>query len=558
VATVVHVAVAVPWNSLEAGRWNGLAVWAAAPWILRLLGAALGSAPFTATGTRWSAGVRLALVMAVTGLVAPVVVAVVLGVAAALVVGSILAGHFRGIDRMLAALAIGTLGTLLLHLPWAVDLITGGSDLPEVWSMVVGARPAGPGALGFGEILRFDTGSSASSVLTWLLVVGAAYPLLLGKGWRLAWATRWWTVAAAGWTWVWLVERGSISVAAPAHEVVLGVVSACLAGCAALGVTVFGVDLREHHFGWRQIVSVLALVGVFVGLLPMVGASFGGRWATPSRDIAQAAAFLDDEVEETPFRVAWIGTEAAVAGGWPVFDEVRVQVTPSGIPEVGDVLPSVPTPRSDLLVEALEAAFAGRTSRLGHLLGPLGIRYLVVQLEAAPAPYELQAPELPGRVVDGLTRQLDLTTRIVDPTLLVFENSAWVGMRAEAEVTHDGDGSGLVALDQVVIEGARPVLADDDGIAAWTGRVSGDDVFIAEDPAAAWQLEVGGRTVDGESVAGAAVVFRQPGGGDARLSVSGAGVRWLVAGAQILLWLLVLLAVGRTRRSVWQDDEVGS
>jgi len=336
---------------------------------------------------------------------------------------------------------------------------------------------------------------------------------------------------------------------------VLGVASAALAGSAALGVTVFGVDLREHHFGWRQIASVVALSGVLIGVLPMVGASLEGRWSTPARDIAQAASFLDDEVDESPFRVAWIGTESAVAGGWPVFDEVRVQVTPSGIPEVGDVLPSVPTNRSDLLVDALEAAFAGRTSRLGELLSPLGVRYMVVQLEGAPAPYDLGAPELPGRVIDGLTRQLDLTTRIVDPTLLVFENSAWVGMRAEADVTHDAELSGLMALDRVTIDNSRTVLDDRDGAAAWVGPIGGGDVFVAEDPDADWQLEVGGRTIEGESVADAAIVFRAPGEGDARLSVAGAGIRWLVAGAQILLWILVLAAVGRSRRTVWQDDE---
>ncbi|MCP5029841.1 MAG: hypothetical protein GY929_26515 [Actinomycetia bacterium] len=558
VAVVVHVAVGVPWNSLEAGRWNGLVVWAAAPWVLRLLAAALGSAPFDRRGAIWSPGVRLALVLALTALVAPVVVAVTVGASLALVVGSILAGRLSGLSRLVLAVVVGCGGALLLHLPWAVDLITGGSDLTEVWSMVVGARPAGPDMLGFGEILRFDTGTSASSLLTWFLLAGAAYPLLLGQGWRLTWATRWWSVAAVGWLWVWSVERDWIEVAAPAHEVVLGVVAAALAGCTALGVTVFTVDLREHHFGWRQVVSVAALGAVLVGVLPIVGAAVNGRWSMPSRDVAQAAGFLNDEVVVEPFRVAWIGTEGAITGGWPIFADVRVQVTPAGIPEVGDVLPSVPTKRSDLLVDALEAAFAGRTSRLGELLAPLGVRYMVVQLEGAPAPYALEAAPLPTRVVDGLTRQLDLTTRIVDPTLLVFENSSWVGMRAELELTDDPEASGLVALDRVVISDATPVLPHAEGTASWSGAIGGRDVFVAEDPDAHWRLEVDGRITEGDAVADAAVVFRQPGTGQGVLVTSGTGVRWVVAGAQIVLWLLVLLAVARARRSVWQDDEVKS
>ncbi|MCP3912258.1 MAG: glycosyltransferase [Actinomycetia bacterium] len=558
VATVVHVGVAVPWNALESGRWNGLAAWAAAPWVLRLLAASLGAEPFTRRDALWSPGVRLALVLALTALVAPVVVPVTVGVAAAFILGSILSGRLGGIPRLVVAVVVGAVGALLLHLPWAVDLITGGSDASEVWAMVVGARPAGPDGLGFGEILRLDTGSSASSVLTWFLLAGAAYPLLLGRGWRLAWATRWWTIATVGWLWVWAVERGWVEVAAPAHEVVLGVVAAALAGCAALGMTVFTVDLREYHFGWRQVASVLALTAVLVGVLPMVGAAAGGRWSTPSRDIAHAAAFLAEEVAEEPFRVAWVGTEAAVAGGWPVFGEVRVQVTPAGTPEVGDVLPSVPTGRSDLLVDALEASFAGRTSRLGELLAPLGVRYVVVQLEPSPAPYAFDAPPLPPRVVDGLTRQLDLTTRIVDPTLLVFENSSWVGMRAEADLVAPEDVGGLAALDRVMITDPTSVLPQKDGTSTWTGPIGGRDVFVAEDPAADWRLEVDGRVTEGESLADAAVVFRQPGTGTGELVASGAGIRWVVAGAQTVLWLLVLLAVARARRTVWQDSEAGS
>ena len=47
------------------------------------------------------------------------------------------------------------------------------------------------------------------------------------------------------------------------------------------------------------------------GIVPVLGASFDGRWSMPAGDHARSLSFIDVENDETPFRVLWLGDPAA-------------------------------------------------------------------------------------------------------------------------------------------------------------------------------------------------------------------------------------------------------
>src|SRR5690606_35192480 len=139
------------------------------------------------------------------------------------------------------------------------------------WEAVVGARD-GTGR-SFGELLRFQTGPFGDTPLVWAFLVAAALPLVVGRGWRLAWGVRAWFVALAAWAMVAVAEGGHLPVALPPPEVVLVPAAAALALATALGMAAFEVDLRHYRFGWRQGASLIAAGAVAVGAATLVPAA---------------------------------------------------------------------------------------------------------------------------------------------------------------------------------------------------------------------------------------------------------------------------------------------
>src|SRR6185503_18345668 len=97
----------------------------------------------------------------------------------------------------------------------------------------------------------------------------------------------------------------------------------------------------------------------------------------------------------------------------------------------------------ELLARAIVAARAGESERLGHLLGPVGIRYVVVVSQAG-AGHGAVVPVDP-MLADAMTRQLDLSISRVNPGAIVYSNDAWLPRRAlvpaGTEVTASSGGS---------------------------------------------------------------------------------------------------------------------
>ena len=279
-ALIVYAAVPVPYNALAAGRWPGLVLYAAAPWMLAALVRGTGEAP-VAPRTRVAVRiVGLGLIVALTAAWVPAALVVVPVMGAGLLAGSVLTGRPAAGLRALAIAVVATgLGWVLLF-PWSADVVRTRTSL-------FGVAPGPAGHLGVGAVLTFHTGPLGGSVLTWGLVLAAALPLVIGRGWRLVWAARLWGVAATCFALAWAAGRGSIPVPLPTPEVLLAPAAAALAGAAALGAVAFELDLSGFRFGWRQLAPAVAAVGVVLASLPVVAASFGGRWHLPDQQPAR-------------------------------------------------------------------------------------------------------------------------------------------------------------------------------------------------------------------------------------------------------------------------------
>ena len=276
----------------------------------------------------------------------------------------------------------------------------------------------------------------------------------------------------------------------PPAGVLLAPAAAALALSVALGMVAFEVDLPGYRFGWRQLASLAAAGALFAAFLPVLAGAFNGRWYMPRGGYDRTLRFGTEEAAaEGAFRVLWLG-EAGVlpVGGWELPDTVGhgVYATTEGLPATPNLWTGPETATTRLLPDALATAGAGETSRLGQLLAPMGVRYVIVADQLAPAPFG--GPNLPAdpALDDLLAGQLDLEEVDVNSALRVYRNSAWIPLATElgtqADVEEPAD------LDPAAI---GPPLRPE-GVNSYAGPVAGDTaVHLGQAVSPQWQLEVG-------------------------------------------------------------------
>jgi GT2 family glycosyltransferase len=552
---LVYVAVPLPYNALARGRWDAVVLYATAPLLLAMLARASRVVPFGSDGGEAGPGVRetpwrlrvlaVGFVTALAATVAPVAVVLLVLMGFGLAAGGVIAVSPRGGLRLLATSFVGAGLAVLLHLPWTLDFLLPGST---VESFTGGSTD--PGSSNLAALLRFETGPLGGAPFGWSFLVVAALPLLIARGERHTWAVRGWTVSIASFGLAWAAQRGTFDVALPPVDVLLVPAAAGLALAAAMGVVAFEVDLPGYRFGWRQIASGLAAVAVVVCVVPVLGATFDGRWSMPSGDHSRSLGFIDDENDEESFRVLWIGDPAALPlDGWPLDEGVDYATTDDGSPTLENLWVGSDEGRTGLIGDALDLARTGQTARLGRLLAPMGVRYVVVTEQLAPAPFSDDPIPVPGGLTATLAAQLDLEPLDVPAGLTVYRNQAAIPMRSElpssVEIPTGGGAASVLTLD---LSGAAAVLPDEDGRVRWSGTLEGDStVLLSASSSDGWELEVDGEGAERVKPFGWATGFEVEEGGEATLRFRTPLVRYGVVAIQAIAWLWVLRVLVRRR-----------
>jgi hypothetical protein len=554
VALIVYVAVPVPYNALAEGRWAGLALYAAAPWILARLARVTAVEPFSVfdPDTRIGVALRarrqhllaLGVILAVTAMLVPAVALIVVVVALGLVVGSFVAGQSRGTLRLVVAAVVSAAVGAVLQLPWVLDFLPPRFE----WSQLGLVPSVEGGGLALDQILRFESGPIGSAPLGYAFLAVAAVPLLLGRDWRLGWAIRGWGVALACWGLLWVAEQGWLPYEPLAPEVLLAPAAAGLALAAGLGLAAFQRDM-PGSFGWRQFVSVAGAAALCVGVVPVLGAAFDGRWDVPRGDFGSSLSFLDEEEEAAPFRVLWLGqADVLPLAGWELEDQVQYASSDGGQPRVQDLWAGSSHGATSLMRDALDAAIDRETNRLGRLLAPMGVQYVVVVQQLAPKPFSDVVQPAPQSVTDALGEQLDLEAVEVNPALVVYRNIAWMPERAflpDAD-TGSGEASPLAQAVAVDLSGAEVALPDEVGYAEYEGPVeAGNEVYLSAADSSRWELVSGGRTASRREAFGWANAFSVENGGDATLRFRTPALRYGLLIGQVALWVIVLFALFR-------------
>ena len=569
VGLVVYAVVPLPYDALARGRWDGLVLYAAAPWMLARLLVAFNEEPFGRQGDPsgwrglWRAVLPLGLLVAVVAAFVPLVVVFVPVIAVAMVIASLLVGGAASSLRALAVAAGATLVALGLHLPWSSEFLPGAGG----WAAMAGISPLGTDDLGVGQLLRLETGTVGLSALGWAVPLAAALALVIGRGWRFTWAARLWLVALACWTLVWAGGRGLTGLPLPPAEVLLAPAAAALALAAALGMVAFERDLRGYRFGLRQVASLVAASGVALATVPVAVAAIDGDWDAPDSDFSRTLGFMDGPElrDQGAYRVLWLGDpEVLPVAGHRLGDHLAYGLSRSGDADITERWATSSGPATALVARAVRLAADGDTQRLGRLLGPLGIRYLVLAEEAAPARSGALRRPLDEGLRATLAQQLDLRSVDVDPALTIYQNAAWVPARAALSVGADGDDragelsealqapapfEATVGLD---LSSSQPVLAEVRSPVRFAGSVAPGPLHLAEAFSPRWQLRIDDEVSPHQRGFGWANSFVSPpdapgGGGSAEASLGyrTSPLRWLVVAGQVALWAGTATLVAR-------------
>ncbi|HUP69510.1 MAG TPA: glycosyltransferase family 2 protein [Acidimicrobiales bacterium] len=586
-ALLVYAAVPLPYNAIARGRWGALLIYAAAPWLLaRLLRAtaiepAVGGDARGGTdrrshprdnGDRREARSRaegragperldgqwarrhllpLGVMLALVGAFVPAVVVMVLVVAFALVLGSVLAGDGARAARAVLAAAGAIVVAVALLFPWSLDFL-----LPDTrLSSLVGVARSAAGAPGLGTLLRFETGPLGAAPFGWAFLVAAALPLLLGRDWRLGWAIRMWTIALTCWGVAWAGGRGWMPVDVPGPDVFLAPAAGAMAVSVALGMVAFEMDLPGYRFGWRHLASITALVLTLAGTVPTVLAAVGGRWNAPDADFAGLLSWMPEQRAKGAFRVLWMGDpEALPLNSWRLSEGVGYATSKGGAPDATLLWPGGSPGAADLVADAVGLARRSGTTSLGHLLAPTAIRYLVVPLRAAPTPEDAPLLPPPPDLRLALEAQVDLKKIDGDDSLLVYENAAWAPGRASLDAVGAEASTqfGLTKLRDVDISAAPPVLPRERSLTRFSGPLTtGENVLLSEASSSNWQLRMAGRSAPRTKAFGWANGFNAPATGNATLRYRTPLVRHVAVLIGVGLWFVVVRAMIRARRRRW-------
>lgn len=562
VVMVVYAALPVAYGALAAGRWDDLVAYAGAPWIVAILVSCAraepmeagrgrlmasrfpGSTPVPADQPGWGRrALALALLVAALGAFVPAEIVVVVLIALGLLLGSLLMGTGRASARVVLVAAVAAAGAVVLAAPWTFGLVHPGSGLAALGDAGSSGRP------GIGQLLGLRLGGAISGPLDWGFVVAAALPLLIGRGWRLAWAVRLWGITLVCWAAAWLGGRGWLGSSSLPVGALLAPAGAALALCAGLGVVAFQRDLRGYRFGWRQGASLLAGLGVTVGALAALAGVASGAWGMPSQGYDQLLSWMPARAAQGDFRVLWLGQpEALPLGSWPLAPGLAYATSEDGPPDATALWPPADPGAAALLGRDVALAGHGLTTRLGDLLAPLAVRYVVVPAQLAPVPGAPPRPP-PNGLIGALGSQEDLRQLPGSPSLTVFTNLAWAPERAAltpaAAAASRSPSSALTAG----LAGSKPVLPGPAGATSFHGRVPAGTIAFSSAASDRWVLRgPGGVVAPAQPAFGFAHSYRVDQSGPATLEYHTSGAYLAAIAGQGLLWVLAVAVLVRSRR----------
>ena len=482
VAFLVYLSVPLPYDALREGRLTPLAIYALLPWLAKRMAVSQGVSPYGSIAgepgpgikerTLLTDGLLTGLLLALGIALDPVFLVPVLTIFLGLVVGSLLSGKIIGVNRLLKSFCLSMGVASLLHFPLLIDLLTGRSA-----SSLIGFEAWRKGTLGPSGIFNLNTGSFTHSSFTWVLLIVAAFALLVGTEKHLFLGIRSWLIMIFGFFAIWLVDQGWWPGRTPEEETLFVPVAVGLAWASAIATAGMGSDLTDptpKKLYLRRVSIGIAALSLGVSSLPVLLGSLDGSWGSPRKELSSVLSFV---VDESPAkgevsrggenRIVWIGEPSILPATASVFTEdVGIAIT-DGLPDITDQWPyQLGANKGALEIrKGIAKAIAGDTNRLGEILGKWGVKHLILVEGLAPVPYEERRFYLPSFYEAALTRQLDLArTEGLNSAVTIFENTAHEAVHA---VVRDSNRKVVPAEVERISWGEYLVASNADGAFRW-------------------------------------------------------------------------------------------
>jgi hypothetical protein len=418
---------------------------------------------------------------------------------------------------------------------------------------LAGLPVASSSGAGWGELLRLAAGPIGDAALAWGFLAAAALPLLIGARSRLAWAARAWSIAVMAWVLAWLAGRGDLGGLAFAPQVLLVPAGVGMALAVGLGVAAFQLDLPGYRFGWRQVAAVGAATAAVVGMLPVLVGSLGGRWGLVTSGYAEATTWMAPSKAKGDFRVLWLGDPRVLPGnGWELAPGLAYSLSEDGLPDLTGLWPGSSPAKAAAIGDGIRLVRRHATVRLGRLLAPYAVRYVVVVDTLAPSIPGLQNPishPAPGDLVSALAAQVDMRQVISQGGFDVFEDSAALPLRAvrSASGASPSPASAVTGADPG-LSGWRPALVGAPSATRSTGHVPAGTVLAAVAPASQWELTgPRGKVMHSSSSFGYAATFHLSRPGTVSVAFAGSWAHGLEIGVETAAWVAVAAALAGRR-----------
>jgi GT2 family glycosyltransferase len=456
--------------------------------------------------------------------------------AAALVLAAPFAGDGRVALRALGIAVAASFLSLVLLFPWPIAYAQGtGYD---------------GGALGLAfrtstslaDALRFHTGPQGAGWAMWGLIFAAAVPLFIATGSRLGWAARGWILALVGWAIMWIPGRFFPHTSVLAPEAGLTLAALGLAIALGVGVAVLVDGIRTFRFGWRQPIAVVGGIAILLPALGFLADTFDGRWGAPSTDWTSALAFTESLSDRGQFRMLWVGNPAVLPLDPVVLDNGTGYTLTRNGPGDARELWRAPQHSADHIVDrAIGAAMAGLTNRLGRLLAPMGVRYVIMPITQgsgggarAPASPALRA------ALDG---QLDLARLQSHAGFVLYENLSWIPLASVVT------GSAADSVPVGVVNPTRAALGVDLSTArpVGSGPVPAGTVLWGEAYDSDWSATARGSDLRHVVTFGWANGYRLEHTSTVGFSFDAQWERWAALAVALVIWLFVVWRWWTTR-----------
>ncbi|MCU1400890.1 MAG: hypothetical protein JWN62_3999 [Acidimicrobiales bacterium] len=567
IGLVAFAAVPLPYNALAAGRWGVVAAYGALPWVVHLMRGIARIEPaltaradadvadaFSAVDVREQLRklAQLALLTAVVSAFVPTFAGIVVIVGLGLAIATLVArSAFRAaLTLFLSGIIAGVVG-LLINLPWLSTLFGAGG-----WDSFVGAPAATTGDLSLSRTLRFAVGPDklgALAIALWLPVLAAP---LLARGWRLTWSARAGVLAVAALALAVVGQRDLLPFRLPETGLLLAPAAVGLALAAACAAAAFEQDVQGGSFGWRQPLGVLCGAALVLGAIPAVAATPNGHWSTPTSALLQPSDQFTADPAAGDSRTLYIGdTRVMPVNGWRLDPArqtgVSYAVVDDGPLDIAEHWPGAPSSTEVALRDVLGLMSSNATARIGRLLAPFSIRYIVVPLVNGIDSTTDKPLASPTGLLTSLTTQLDLKRLYTPPNYIAFENSAWIPTRStlSPSAALDSNEAGAQALASGDFSGSTAALVGMPDRGPATGPVSAGVLYVAIPFDPHWQLEVDGARIAPRVAFGSTLAFDVPKAGQGTLRYVTDTSRHLAVIVQLLAWLALALLASRVRWS---------